>query len=207
MKTGLLAIAAMALAGCAEWGMLTDKSLVPDGTEERVRAATSVKPATPEQVARFGILAQLPGRTMRGRPVARSTELANDMQRWDWTENGTAISIRHALEDGSYGGETIVRQDPQTGDLGYDYTTNAGFTTQGTFTLSEDGRSWTASEKVSGQSDVLEVQSEGRLNQDGTMRISSRYLTSEGWQDGHGFIYYETFDPMPQLSAGAVAND
>lgn len=207
MKSGLVIVAALAMTGCAEWGMLTDKSLVPEGTEERVRATTSAKPATPEQIARFGILAQLPGRTMRGKPIAESSELTGDMQRWEWTDNGKAISIRHALEDGSYGGETIVKEDPDTGDLGFVYVTNAGFTTTGTFKLADDGRSWTATEIVSGDSNVLEVESMGHLNTDGTLRTSSRYRTDEGWQDGHGFIYYETFDPLPKLKTDVSAGE
>ena len=200
MKTVFSALAAtLVLSACAEWGVMTDKSLVPEGTHERVEEAKAYAPPTEAQKARFGVLANLPGSTFVGIPTGNSSERLKDYQKWVWIEEGDAILISHALEDGSYGGDTIVRTTDDPEELVYEYVTNAGFITTGSFRLDHEAGTWTSLELVEGDSPVTQVESKGVMNADGTMRMTSRYLTAEGWQEGHGFIYRRTYDPLPEL--------
>lgn len=201
--TGLAIAASVLLVGCAEWGVMTDKSLVPDAARERVEEVKAYAPPTAAQKARFGVLADMPGSTFVGIPMGDSSERLKDYQKWAWVEDGNAILISHALEDGSYGGDTIVRTTDDPNELVYEYVTNAGFTTTGSFRLDHEAGTWTSLELVEGDSPVSEVESKGVMNADGTMRMTSRYLTADGWQEGHGFIYRRTYDPLPELKPAA----
>jgi len=189
----------LALSACAEWGTLSqNEPLVATETRMRAKAMSHKAEATAEQRAAFGVLADFPGRTFRGEPDAGSTEAFADVQQWSWTEDGTGLLIKHAIEDGSYGGETIVRKNPETGSLDYIYYTNAGFSTQGSFSLGDDG-SWEAVEEVTGQGDVTKVRSIGRIQPNGDMLSSSDYFSNGEWTPGHSFTYREVWQELPAL--------
>lgn len=189
---------ATSLVACAGWGALTTKDLVPEETVERVKAQKAAANVTPAQRAVFGILADFPGHTFRGEPTGDNPVNVADVQRWEWTDNGEALLIRHALEDGSYGGDTIVRPGEKDGRLAYVYDTNTGFSTEGTFSISDDG-TWEAVEDVVGQSDVTKVRSRGHRRADGALISSSDYFKDGEWVAGHGFVYKEVDQDLPEL--------
>lgn len=145
----------------------------------------------------FGALADLPGKTYRGEPDEGSDEPRVDIQAWEWAIGGAAISVTHALEDGSYGGETLIYADTAAEALAYVYVTNAGFRTEGTFDVADDG-AWTASEDVLGHETITKVRSMGRIEPDGTMSVRSELLENGDWRPAHAFVYRET-DARPVI--------
>lgn len=56
------------------------------------------------------------------------------------------VRIFHSIDDGEYGGETIVRSDEEKKSVVYHHSTTAGFATTGTMTF-ENGKI-TTNEKV-----------------------------------------------------------
>ena len=185
----------LCLVGCTSWGALTEDDLVPEATMERVRSQTV---ATAAQKEKFGVLADLVGRTFRGEPTDSSAGSVADIQLWLWSDDGETLIIKHRLEDGSYGGDSIVTKNSETGKLSYIYNTNAGFSTQGDFTLDGKGH-WEAVEDVSGQSDVTKVRSRGYIREDGAMISNSEYLKNGEWVPGNSFIYHESLQNLPKL--------
>lgn len=198
-RTILISLVFFVLAACAEWQMLsTNEVLVPDEALRRVSTQTDVPPPTAAQKEAFGILADFPGHMFRGEPTGDNSEALADYQLWSWTEDGAALMIRHALEDGSYGGETIVRPGTTGDELTYVYYTNGGFSTQGHFTVSEEGV-WEAVEEVTGQGDITKVRSRGHRREDGALISKSEYFSNGEWVPGHGFVYREVWQDMPEL--------
>lgn len=201
----LISICAVVLSACAEWGTLTKKGgLVDADTMARAKAASSLTPATAAQREMFGVLAGFPGRTFRGEPTSESAEALADFQHWAWTDDGEGLIIRHALEDGSYGGESIVRRDDANGQLTYVYNTNAGFSTEGTFTVNADG-TWAAEEEVSGRGEVKKVRSRGEILPSGAMVSVSEYYANGRWTKGHSFEYREVWQDLPELQSPIAA--
>ena len=199
MRPILAIISICLLAACAEWGTLSQKDLLPDTTMERVKSAASQSPVTAQQRETFGVLADFAGRTFRGTAQgADADSVVADIQLWVWGEDGRELLIKHALEDGSYGGNTVIFKDPASGKLSYTYQTNAGFSTLGEFTLEDDG-SWEAVEEVSGDSDITKVRSRGHVREDGALVSASEYLTAGEWEAGHSFIYREVWQDLPAL--------
>ena len=188
------------LFGCAEWKTLNADKVSPVG----VAAPTSALKPTPAkatawQTETFGRLTRFVGRTFRGEPTGEGADTVADIQSWDWALGGAGLSIVHALEDGSYGGETLIYQDGESDDLVYVYVTNAGFRTEGSFVLNEDG-SWSAEEAVTGHDTITRVRSTGEERSDGTLLMISEYLSDGDWTPGHRFIYREVFGVEPTLN-------
>jgi len=147
----------------------------------------------------FGSLTDFVGKSFRGIP-GDDADAKADIQKWSWALGGTAIKISHAIEDGSYGGDTYVYKDAATSDLVYVYITNAGFRTEGTITLNPDG-SYIADEAVTGHPTITMVRSTSRLNEDGSSRMTSEMLDDGKWRPGHSFTYQPTNEPLPALKA------
>ena len=198
MRILFTSLMTLTLIGCAGYEPLTTDVLVPAETMARVKAQSAIAPPTLKQRQTYGILAEFPGRTFRGEPAGDSETAVADYQEWAWAEDGKALLIRHALEDGSYGGDTIVRPSDEEGVLTYVYNTNAGFSTQGTFSVSPDGV-WEAVEDVVGQSEVTKVRSRGHRREDGALVSASDYLKHGEWVPGHSFVYVETHADLPEL--------
>ncbi|MCA8901195.1 MAG: hypothetical protein KDA53_08075 [Hyphomonas sp.] len=188
---------------------------LPDGwratrRKELVRTDDPMPAAAPEppevQWAAFGPLARLAGTRWYGDPGEEDMAKGQpaDISEWQWELGGAILVNRHVLENGSYGGITLIRPDCRTGALSYDYITSAGFVTSGTFELKEDG-SWVSEEDVHGIVHILKVRSTGRLRDDGTMTSESKFLGDDGeWGAGHVFTYSRTDMPMPVLVPAGV---
>ena len=58
-----------------------------------------------------------------------------DVARWERALNGKAVRVLHSINDGVYGGETLIVWDPKKNVLESHYFTTAGFTTTGTVTF------------------------------------------------------------------------
>ncbi|MEO1321689.1 MAG: hypothetical protein AAFV59_01650 [Pseudomonadota bacterium] len=151
-----------------------------------------------EDTSHFGSLAQLTGRCYLGTPAGDSAEQTRDIQHWSFALGGAAITIEHALEDGSYGGISYVYPAAEPGEFTYVYITNAGFHTQGTIVINED-QSFTASETVTGHPTITEVRSISRFDESGLTSMTSEFLDDGEWKPGPAFTHEVTTDPFPRL--------
>lgn len=165
-------------------------------------AAICAMPATisaedANAVSPFGDLEKLIGKTLRGEPqTPEAGPQVADIQTYSWAVGRHAISITHALEDGSYGGETLLYPNKE-GDLVYVYVTSAGFHTDGVMKENSKGQ-WVATEKVEGHPEISEVRSTSYFEGDSWI-TESEYLKGGEWVPGHGFIYQEVTGQRPSF--------
>jgi hypothetical protein len=119
-----------------------------------------------------------------------------DVARWERALNGKAIRVLHSINDGSYGGESIIRWDKTSKQIVYHYYTTAGFMTSGTM-IATDGK-LVGLEKVSGDANgVTEVRSTTQLRADGTMLVKAEYLKDGQPAGGRETLYKE--DPKAEV--------
>ena len=76
-----------------------------------------------------------------------------DIQYWERALNGNAIKITHSVNNGEYGGESMIIWDAELGSLVSWYFTTAEFYTQSTIII-EDGK-LVSYEKVTGNENVI----------------------------------------------------
>lgn len=134
------------------------------------------------------------GKTFRGE-FANSTpdKPVIDIARWERAMNGKAIRTLHSINDGEYGGESIIMWDPERKAVAFWYFTTAGFHTTGTMTI--EGNVWTSVEKVTGNANgITEVKAVQELKPDGTLYVRSEYLKDGKWEKGRETTYKESSD-------------
>jgi hypothetical protein len=139
----------------------------------------------------FTPLLPLLGKTWRGE-FANSTpeKPVVDISRWELALNGQVIRILHSINDGDYGGETIILWDEASRGLIYYYFTTAGYTTRGQITF--EGSRVISREVVTGdQTGITEVESVSELLADGRMQVKSKYLQNGAWVPGRETVYAE----------------
>jgi len=113
-----------------------------------------------------------------------------DVARWERALNGNAVRITHSINQGAYGGESIVMWDETKQTLVYHYFTTAGFTTQGTITLKDSAL--VTHEVISGSAGgVTEVRAETVMRRDGTFHVKAEHLKDGQWTPGHEATYRE----------------
>ena len=116
-----------------------------------------------------------------------------DIQHWERILNGTALRITHSINDGIYGGETIIFWNKELESLAYYYFTTAGFFTKGTMLI--EGKAYIATESVTGnEQGITEVISISEILDDGSMRVTSEFFKNGEWVDGHIINYNEAPD-------------
>ena len=148
--------------------------------------------------ARFGALNLFVNRCYKGTPTGNSAESVADIQYWSHALGGAAITIEHALEDGSYGGISYIYPQAEPNTFTYVYITNAGFHTQGTIIVNDD-QSFTATETVDGHPTITEVRSISRFDQTGLISMTSEFLDNGEWQPGPAFTHEFYDGPFPRL--------
>lgn len=113
-----------------------------------------------------------------------------DVARWERALNGNAVRALHSINNGEYGGESIIFWDNEKKSIVYYYFTTAGFFTTGTMTV-ENGK-YVSHEYVKGnQGGITEVKGTGEITADGKMITTSQYLQDGKWVDGHAATYVE----------------
>ncbi len=137
------------------------------------------------------------GRTWRGVFAGSTPEKPTiDVSRWERALNGQAIRVLHSVNDGEYGGETLIVHDREKQSLVYYYFTTAGFFTQGTAAF-EDGK-FVSSERVTGNANgITEVRSVGEILPDGRLLSKAEYLRDGEVAGGREVTYAE--DPTAQV--------
>jgi len=129
------------------------------------------------------------GKTWRGEfKDSKPDKPTIDVARWERALNGKAVRVTHSVNDGAYGGESIIHWDAEKKEVRYYYFTTAGFHTTGVMTFA-DGK-LTAVEKVAGnENGITEVRSTYELRADGTMLNKSEYIKADKPAGGREVIY------------------
>ena len=137
------------------------------------------------------------GKTWRGEfQNSKSDKPAIDVAHWERVLNGKAVRVLHSVNDGSYGGESIIQWDAEKKQLIYYYFTTGGFYTTGTMTHG-DGK-FISHEKVLGRTNgVTEVRATNELRPDGTLHSKAEYLKDGAWSTGREVLYKE--DPKAEV--------
>ncbi len=113
-----------------------------------------------------------------------------DVSRWERALNGQAIRILHSVNNGEYGGESIIFWDKQKAGLVFYYFTTAGFFTTGSIKF-ENGKMISHEYVTGNQNGVTEVKAIGEIMVDGKLRSTSQYLQKDKWVQGHEVTYVE----------------
>ncbi len=134
------------------------------------------------------------GKTWRGLLSQPGQPEMIDISRWERALNGTAIKIIHSVNQGEYGGETMLFYDKKQQALVYYYFTTAGFYTHGTMSVDSKTKTLTAEETVENNANgITKVRSSSKLA-DTTLTTTSEYLQQGKWVAGHSAVYTEAPD-------------
>lgn len=145
-----------------------------------------------EPMAPFAALA---GKAWRGQGVGPNGQPIVDIARYEMILGGRAFQSTHRLEDGSYGGRTVIFYDEGAKKHIFHYFTTAGFHTTGEIAPTDTG--FVAVEKVEGHPEFVEVRSEAFF-EDGVIRVVSSHVAKDGTaSEGEELIYREIDDPGP----------
>lgn len=113
-----------------------------------------------------------------------------DIARWERALNGQAIRTLHSINNGEYGGESLIFWDKEKQSLAYYYFTTAGFFTTGTMRF--ENNKMIAHEYVNGEAGgTTEVQSTAEIMPDGKLITKAQYLRNGKWEAGHEVTYVE----------------
>jgi hypothetical protein len=113
-----------------------------------------------------------------------------DVMHWERALNGRAVRLTHSVNDGIYGGETIIMWDDEKKAITYHYFTTSGDRTTGTMEI-KDGK-FISREKVIGNANgVTEVRATSEFLPDGSFHLKAEYCKDGTWSPGHEVTYLE----------------
>ena len=131
------------------------------------------------------------GKTFKGEFATSTKEKpVFDVSHWERALNGRAIRIMHSVNDGEYGGESIITWDVKKNSLVSSYFTTAGFTTNAVLHF-EDDKLISIEEVVGNKNGITKVKAIIELLPNGDLHNSSKYLVNGTWVDGHEIYYKE----------------
>jgi hypothetical protein len=134
------------------------------------------------------------GRTWKGQfPRSTPEKPVYDISRWERALNGQAIRITHSVNDGAYGGETIIRWDASAEKIQYHYFTTAGFMTKGTMTIEND-KLLCEEEPIPAFNGITRIKAVMRKVDGKKMHVKSEHLKDGSWTPGHEIMYEEAPD-------------
>ena len=113
-----------------------------------------------------------------------------DIARWERALNGKAVRITHSINNGSYGGESIIMWDEKKQAAGYHYFTTPGFMTVGTMTFT-NGKVLTHEVVIGNPGGVAEVKGTTEMRSDGTFVVKTEQLKNGEWTPGRETTYRE----------------
>lgn len=140
------------------------------------------------------------GKTWKGTfEVQKGEKPTTDIVQFERILNGKAIRIVHSVNEGQYGGESIVFWDETKKAVRYYYFTTANFYTEGTLTIEKD--------KYVGQEDVLgdingisKVRSTSEILPNGHMKVVAEYFAKGTWSVGRRADYVVSPDSKPKFN-------
>ena len=116
-----------------------------------------------------------------------------DISHWERALNGNAIRIMHSVNNGEYGGESIVMWDTKKESLVSWYFTTAGFYTQATLHF-EDEKLISIEDVTGNENGITQVKAIIEFLPDGELLNSAKYFMNGNWVDGHKIYYMEAPD-------------
>lgn len=139
----------------------------------------------------FEPLKPLLGKTWRGVfPNSTPEKPVVDVSRFELALNGQAVRNLHSINDGEYGGETLIVWDEAKGGLVSYYFTTGGFYTTGTIHAEPGG--FSAHEFVKGAAGgITEVKAVFRVEADGRLHVKAQNLKGGTWIDTRDMYYAE----------------
>ena len=114
-----------------------------------------------------------------------------DVARWERALNGQAIRVLHSVDNGVYGGESLIFWDAEKKGLVFYYFTTAGYFTTGTVTFEDNNFVTHETVKGTGANGITEVKSMSELTPEGRMISKAQYLRNGQWEAGHEVTYVE----------------
>jgi hypothetical protein len=152
-------------------------------------------PAAAEMNPKLEPLRPLLGKTWKGVFPGSTPGKMVDVSRFELALNGQAVRNLHSINDGDYGGESLIIWDKAKDSLVYYYFTTAGYYTTGTMKAEAGG--FVAHETVIGDADgITEVKSTSQVGPDGRLHVVSQYLKKGQWVDGRNMYYSEDKDAV-----------
>ena len=134
------------------------------------------------------------GKTYRGEFLnSTKDDPVYDVAKWERALNGNAIRILHSVNNGEYGGESIVMWDSGKESLVSWYFTTAGFYTQATLHF-EDEKLISIEDVTGNENGITQVKAIIELLPNGQLINKSIYLMNGNWVDGHKIHYKEVAD-------------
>lgn len=119
-----------------------------------------------------------------------------DVALWERALNGKAVRILHSVNDGAYGGETLVTWDAKSKSIVYHYFTTAGFQTKGT--MKADGKKLECHEVVTGNAGgTTDVKSTLELRDENTLHSSAKYFKQGNSEQGREVTYKRVAGALP----------
>ncbi|NMP15045.1 hypothetical protein [Thalassotalea sp. Y01] len=111
-----------------------------------------------------------------------------DVAHWERALNGKAIRTLHSINDGVYGGESLIFWDKEKQKVVFYYFTTADFYTQGYIEIVSDN-SFIAYEDVTGNEDgITKVRSTSVLEKD-KLTVSTAYFKNDEWTPSESRSY------------------
>ncbi|TMO79452.1 hypothetical protein CWC16_12545 [Pseudoalteromonas sp. S3776] len=112
--------------------------------------------------------------------VPEGAKPVQDVGRWERALNGKAIHTKHSINEGEYGGESMIFYDSKKESLVFYYFTTAGFYTKGTMKVLSPTQ-FVAYEEVTGSKEgITKVRSISELKNDAFV-VSTSYLKKGEW--------------------------
>jgi hypothetical protein len=153
-------------------------------------ALLAAAPVLAEMNPELAPLAPLLGKTWRGVfPESTPEKPMVDVSRFELVLNGQAVRNLHSINDGEYGGESLVVWDKTKDTLVYYYFTTAGFYTSGA--MRSEGGSLVSHETVTGNADgITAVRGMHQVLPDGRLHVKTEYQQKDGqWSPGRDMYY------------------
>jgi len=117
-----------------------------------------------------------------------SSNTDTDISEWETILNGQAIRTVHSVNEGEYGGETIIYWDKAKKEIVAHYFTTAGFYTVGTMKI--EGNKIVAVDELTGSTTgITAVKSETFITDNGGFKFEAFYLRNGIWEEGHNVTY------------------
>lgn len=111
-----------------------------------------------------------------------------DVGKWERALNGTAIRTLHSINQGEYGGESLIFWDKAKQKLVFYYFTTAGFYTHGELEVTS-ATEFVAYEEVTGnENGITRVKSTSSFKND-SWEISTSYLKNNQWTQPESRTY------------------
>ena len=132
------------------------------------------------------------GKTFKGE-FAHSTKdkPVFDISHWERILNGMAVKITHSVNNGEFGGVSIITWDAKKNSLVSSYFTTAGFTTNAIMHF-EDGKLISLEDVTGNEKGITKIKAVIEFVENGDLKNSSKYFMNNEWVDGHTIYYIQS---------------